>query len=197
MSCLQQELTAIFDQSGHGFPVPLPPIEPPRAAVIALFSGEQFHSSEILLIKRALTVVTHAGQVALPGGGIEERDRGDLHETALRELFEEVGIPREGVLPVGVLPTLPTVSGGMFIAPVLAFADSMVRTRELVPDPNEVARTEWVSVRSLRETRVQVSREFRGVSVSLPEFRWGEERMWGLTALIFDLILNRYDRITP
>jgi 8-oxo-dGTP pyrophosphatase MutT (NUDIX family) len=195
MNKLQFELHQIFKTEGPGFPIPLPPEEAPRAAVIALFAGEAFQHSEILLIKRSLTVASHPGQVALPGGGVEERDCGNLHETALRELFEEVGVHREGVHPIGILPTLPTVSGGMFIAPVLSFAEPEVRSRLLVPDPKEVAFTEWVSVERLRQTRKSVTRDFKGTPLDLPEFQWGEERMWGLTALIFDLILSRYDRI--
>ena len=195
MNRLHLELGRIYEVQSSGFPIPLPPQEPARAAVIALFTGESFQQSEILLIKRSLTVLSHAGQVALPGGGVEERDQGDLHETALRELFEEVGVHREGVHPVGILPTLPTVTGGMFIAPVLAFAEPRVRARDLVPDPKEVANTEWVPVAQLRGSRKSVKRDFKGVPVDLPEFQWGEERMWGLTALIFDLILSRYDRI--
>ncbi|NDG85069.1 MAG: CoA pyrophosphatase [Proteobacteria bacterium] len=192
---LKEELDRIFLQQGRGFPIPLPPEEPPRAAVIALFSGENFLQSEILLIKRSMHVATHAGQVALPGGGVEERDRGDLSETALRELQEEVGLSREGIHPVGVLPTLPTVTGGMFIAPFLAYAEPSARGRALLPDPNEVAFTEWVRISTLKESRREVTREFKGVPLALPEFRWGEERMWGLTALIFDLILARYDKL--
>jgi 8-oxo-dGTP pyrophosphatase MutT (NUDIX family) len=195
MNKLHNELNQIFKTEGPGFPIPLPPKEAARAAVIALFSGESFERSEILLIKRSLTVATHAGQVALPGGGVEDRDQGDLHETALRELHEEVGVHREGVHPIGVLPTLPTVSGGMFIAPVLGFAEPTVRGRLLVPDPKEVAFTEWVPVAHLRQSRKFVTRDFKGIPIDLPEFQWGEERMWGLTALIFDLILSRYDRI--
>ena len=35
-----------------------------------------------------------------------------------------------------------------------------------------------------------------GVELELPVFSWGNERMWGLTALIFDLILRRYAKLS-
>ena len=44
-----------------------------HASVLALFRGDDFSSSEILLTKRSQTVVTHVGQVAFPGGRIGSR----------------------------------------------------------------------------------------------------------------------------
>ena len=93
------------------FPFPIPDATPLRASVLVLFSGKNFQDSEILLLKRSSTVLTHPDQVAFPGGGVEERDQGNVIETALRETEEEVGLFREGILPFGALPGLPTVSG--------------------------------------------------------------------------------------
>ena len=194
MNDLETILRSIHEMERPGFPFggTLPPV---RASVLALFHGEDFMSSEVLLIKRSETVLTHVGQVAFPGGGVEDQDKGDLIRTALRETREEVGLSPEGILAIGLLPGLPTVNGGMGVVPVLAMADRQVREAPLIPDLNEVAFTEWVPVLDLVETRTEVPREVRGQSLLLPEFRWKSERMWGLTALIFDLILRRYAKI--
>ncbi len=176
---------------------PFPDVAPPaaRASVLALFSGSTFAQSEILLLKRSSRVLTHPDQVAFPGGGVEEIDSGNPVETALRETFEETGLGREGIQAFGILPGLPTVSGGMFVSPVLALASPGIRTAQIVPDALEVAHADWARVKDLISSRKEEERMVRGVKMMLPEFRWKDERMWGLTALIFDLILRRYARI--
>ncbi len=195
MNELSQALKKIQEMSEPGFPFPATPIGDARASVLALFSGESFHGSEILLLKRSSTVLTHPGQVAFPGGGVEEQDLGNPVETALRETFEEVGLAREGIHSFGILPGLPTVSGGVFVSPVLAVANPAVRGSRIIPDSNEVAHADWVRVQDLVSSRKEVERMVRGMTMSLPEFEWKGERVWGMTALIFDLILRRYAKI--
>ena len=195
MNALFEALKTIEKLKEPGFPFPSSGESGARASVLALFSGETFDRAEILLLKRSSTVLTHPDQVAFPGGGVEERDLGSPVETALRETFEEVGIVRDGILPVGVLPGLPTVSGGMFVSPVLAFATPKARGAPIIPDPSEVAHAGWVRVRDLVSTRTEEERMVRGARILLPEFQWEQERVWGMTALIFDLILRRYARI--
>ncbi|KAF5750796.1 hypothetical protein HS088_TW03G01136 [Tripterygium wilfordii] len=62
-----------------------------RAAVlICLFEG---HEGElrVLLTKRSMELSSHPGDVALPGGKMEEGDA-DYSATALREAMEEIGL---------------------------------------------------------------------------------------------------------
>jgi 8-oxo-dGTP pyrophosphatase MutT (NUDIX family) len=195
MNELSRVLKRIQEMNEPGFPFLVNESLGARASVLALFSGESFHHSEILLLKRSSTVLTHPDQVAFPGGGVEDQDLGNPVETALRETFEEVGLPREGIHPFGVLPGLPTISGGVYVLPVLALASPSVRGSLIIPDPSEVAHADWVRVQDLISSRKEEERMVRGITMSLPEFEWKGERVWGMTALIFDLILRRYARI--
>ena len=195
MNELSRVLKRIQEMNEPGFPFLVNESLGARASVLALFSGESFHHSEILLLKRSSTVLTHPDQVAFPGGGVEDQDLGNPVETALRETFEEVGLPREGIHPFGVLPGLPTISGGVYVSPVLALASPSVRGSLIIPDPSEVAHADWVRVQGLISSRKEEERMVRGITMSLPEFEWKGERVWGMTALIFDLILRRYARI--
>ncbi len=165
-----------------------------RAAVLALFRGASFNESEVLLILRSKHLAVHAGEVAFPGGGMERNDMSNPVRTALRECFEEVGIPASAVETLGVLPMLPTISGKACVDPVLAFYNE-VPSVPLVLDGHEVSVAEWVSVKRLRESRKIEIRRIDGIEIHFPYFQWGGEKMWGLTAMIFDLILQRYDRL--
>ena len=180
-----------------GFPFPWVPGLEVRASVLAVFSGESLLDSKVLLIKRSEEVATHKGQVAFPGGGVELRDSGNLIETALREAEEEVGLSRDRIKPIGFLPSIPTVTGGFQVAPLLAAAPSGVDQALLRIDPREVAFAGWAKVSDLIGTRKEAVHRARGAEVLLPEYDWKGERMWGMTALIFDLVLRRYARIKP
>ncbi|XP_006456885.1 hypothetical protein AGABI2DRAFT_212068 [Agaricus bisporus var. bisporus H97] len=65
-----------------------------RAAVlVALFIGRS-GDLYVLLNRRSPTLRTYAGDTSLPGGKVELTDR-NLEDTARREAFEEIGLPRD------------------------------------------------------------------------------------------------------
>jgi 8-oxo-dGTP pyrophosphatase MutT (NUDIX family) len=63
----------------------------------------------VLVTQRTDTVEHHKGQMSFPGGACDPDDA-DLLATALRETFEEVGIPPEAVEVLGALDDFPTVT---------------------------------------------------------------------------------------
>jgi 8-oxo-dGTP pyrophosphatase MutT (NUDIX family) len=80
----------------------------PAAVMLPLYFYEnEWH---LLLTKRAETLDEHRGQVAFPGGGQEKEDR-NLCETALREMYEEIGVKPEDVHVFGHLGDLPIITG--------------------------------------------------------------------------------------
>ena len=167
-----------------------------RAAVLTLLRGTCFQDAEVLLILRSKHLAVHAGEVAFPGGGMELIDMSNPVRTALRECFEEVGLPVVSIDTYGVLPSLSTLSGNAIVDPVLGHCLASV-DQELCLDGHEVSAAEWVSVRELRASRRLETRMVRAKEMQFPVFYWGEEKMWGLTAMIFDLILRRYDSLFP
>ncbi|XP_055807751.1 nudix hydrolase 11-like isoform X2 [Solanum dulcamara] len=87
-----------------------------RAAVlVCLFEDQQGHL-RVILTKRASTLSTHSGEVALPGGKVEEGDADDI-ETALREAEEEIGLDRSLVYVVTVLESF--TNKGITVIPVV------------------------------------------------------------------------------
>ncbi|HDR52409.1 MAG TPA: CoA pyrophosphatase, partial [Mariniphaga anaerophila] len=69
----------------------------------------------VCLIKRPSTMKHHAGQVAFPGGRIELGET--ARETALRETWEEIGIPPEKIEILGSLSELFVDVSGFLIQP--------------------------------------------------------------------------------
>jgi 8-oxo-dGTP pyrophosphatase MutT (NUDIX family) len=87
----------------------------------------------LLLTRRAAHLKFHSGQVSFPGGRADEVDRSP-EETALREAWEEVGLPRERVEVIGRLPEYLTGTGYR-ITPVVGLLAPPLALR---PDPAEV-----------------------------------------------------------
>lgn len=88
----------------------------PAAIIIPFFNiNDEAH---LLLTLRTDQVEHHKGQVAFPGGAREEQDN-SLHETALRETHEEVGIPPEIVNIFGQLDDFPTITN-FLVTPYIA-----------------------------------------------------------------------------
>ena len=164
----------------------LPPREGVRrySAVLVLF-GEGPQGPDLLLIERAATLRSHAGQPAFPGGAIDPEDGGPVG-AALREAREEVGLDPSGVEVLGTLPDLWLPPSGFVVTPVVAWW----RTPSPVDvvDAAEVASVVRVPLSRLTdpEHRLRVRHPSGWVG---PAFDTGELLVWGFTAGVLDRLL--------
>ena len=65
-----------------------------KAAVLAIIYKSDIEESVIYLIERNTYNGHHSGQIALPGGKMDQGDE-NLKDTALREVREEIGVQLE------------------------------------------------------------------------------------------------------
>ncbi|KAL2557873.1 nudix hydrolase 15 [Forsythia ovata] len=106
-----------------------------RAAVlICLFNGEE-GELRVILTKRSMKLSSHPGEVALPGGKMDEGDADDS-ATALREAMEEIGLDPCLVQVLAILK--PLISSHLLtVVPVVGLL-SRVTEYEPVLNANEV-----------------------------------------------------------
>ncbi|MGW3647756.1 NUDIX hydrolase [Streptomyces sp. NPDC000878] len=171
-----------------------------QSAVLILFGegsekagngGDGVGGPELLLMERATSLRSHAGQPSFPGGALDPEDgdpQGDGPlRAALREAEEETGLDPAGVQLFGVLPKLYIPVSGFVVTPVLGW------WREPTPvgvvDPNETARVFTVPVADLtdpanRATVVHPS-GYKG-----PAFLVESTLVWGFTAGIIDRLMH-------
>jgi 8-oxo-dGTP pyrophosphatase MutT (NUDIX family) len=89
------------------------------AVLVLLAADEPGGEPDMLLLRRSDGLTAHAGQVAFPGGAVEDSDEGPV-AAALREADEEVGVRAADVRPVALLPELYVPPSDFMVTPVLA-----------------------------------------------------------------------------
>jgi 8-oxo-dGTP pyrophosphatase MutT (NUDIX family) len=97
-----------------------PPPEGGRDSAVLVLFGEGTEGPDLLLIERAHTMRSHAGQPAFPGGSVDPDDA-DPVAAALREAAEEVGLDPASVDVLGQLPALYIPPSGFVVHPVLGW----------------------------------------------------------------------------
>ncbi|MFJ6696392.1 NUDIX hydrolase [Streptomyces sp. NPDC091272] len=161
-----------------------------QSAVLVLF-GEGSQGPELLLMERASSLRSHAGQISFPGGALDPGD-GDPETTgplraALREAEEETGLDPSGVQVFGVLPRLYIPVSSFVVTPVLGW------WREPSPvgavDQGETASVFTVPVAYLTDPAHRATsvhpRGHRG-----PAFLLESGLLWGFTAGVVDKVLH-------
>lgn len=147
---------------------------------------------DVLLLARAATLRSHAGQVAFPGGRVEP-DEGVV-EAALREATEETGVDTAGVEVLGTLESLPMPVSNHVVTPVLAWWARQSAVG--VVDPGESAHVFRAPVADLLDSSNRVTtvlrrggREWRGPGFLVDDGD-AEHLVWGFTAGILDALFD-------
>lgn len=160
------------------------------AAVLIPVTDEAVPS--IILTRRSSHLSSHAGEVAFPGG---KRDAEDVSivATALRESWEEIGLPEDRVEVIGELDAF-TSRVGLRVQPIIGMVPA---DQALVPNPDEIESIFRVPVEFFLSGEVSYTHRFRfmGQELTVPSFNYEGYVIWGLTAfMIVDLMKRVYDR---
>ncbi|WP_261163833.1 CoA pyrophosphatase [Microbacterium sp. Marseille-Q6965] len=175
------------------------------AAVLVLFgvldgapavhaAGAVSRDLDVLLLARATTLRSHAGEVAFPGGRIDPDDAGPV-DAALREAVEETGLDPAGVEVLGTLPEVPLPPSAHRVTPVLGWWARPTPVR--VVDDGESSSVFRAPVADLIDPANRWTTRLRrgGLSFTGPAWRvrvdGREHLIWGFTANVLDAMLAR------
>ena len=157
----------------------------PAAVLVGLIERPEGYT--VLLTRRADTLRSHTGQVALPGG---RRDPGETAwDTALREAEEEVGLDRRFVTLAGLSTPLVTHSGYL-ITPVVGFIRDGF---QLTPNPDEVADVFETPFGFLMDPANHERHDYEaeGQVRQYYAMTHDERTIWGVTARILRMLYDR------
>jgi 8-oxo-dGTP pyrophosphatase MutT (NUDIX family) len=124
----------------------------------------------------------HSGEVSLPGGSFDPAD-GTMEQTALREAWEELGVPPERVDIVAALSPVWIPVSNFRITPFVGF---MPERPPFKLAAGEVAALIETPLSALRRPDVLQGelREVRGRHLHVPYFAIDDYKVWGATALV-------------
>jgi 8-oxo-dGTP pyrophosphatase MutT (NUDIX family) len=136
--------------------------------------------------KRRADLRRHAGEISFPGG---RRDEGEtLQDTALREAWEEVGLPADQVDVIGALEPVGTFVTNYAIYPFVGLIEhgfEWVRQDTEVAEVLEFALEDLVAGHSLKRL------VRRGMAFKTDVYEMGPHMVWGATARILGDLLRR------
>ncbi|CAK9798729.1 Mitochondrial coenzyme A diphosphatase NUDT8 [Anthophora quadrimaculata] len=155
-----------------------------KAAVLvplSMYKGEL----GFLYTLRSTKLSSNRGQVSFPGGMYDKEDR-DLEETALRETWEELRIPKE---KVDVWTSGNVIDKkNLKVLPVFGYIGE-IDPEKLQINTSEVEEAFFLSLNKLCDTSLCRYTQFRD-NYTLPAYLGGKHRVWGFTAAITHMVLK-------
>ena len=164
---------------------PVKPASTRRAAVAVVLWGGRSGARKLVLVQRGFGAPQHAGELAFPGGMVEDQDR-DLPGTARRELYEELGV-RDGLWEMCCFPDGVAKSRTRF---------TPVFFRWEVPEPRfdigyEIQEALLLPLGPLMTAPWTLQTiERAGLTFTLPRLELPKVPLWGATAAVLKAWLD-------
>lgn len=165
---------------------------PENARLSSVLALLYCHTEELHLIftRRRDDLSTHAGQISFPGGKHDPPE--SLCDTALRETYEELGIPSQEIVVLGELTPLYIPPSGFKVHPFVGWYANGNSPR-FTPNENEVAEIIQAPLDELFDPTIrhEESWQLRGYKVQVPFFDIQGHKVWGATAMMLSELLER------
>ncbi len=159
--------------------------------LLMTYFDENLH---ILLTLRSDKLKSHKGQISFPGGRHESSE--SFEETAIRETYEEVGIPSDKYRVLGSLSEIFVPPSNSVIYPYIAIIYGKPAVEVNLSEVEEVF---YVPVEFLLDEK-NVTREIWDISgwqVEVPFWNVGKSsHLWGATAIILSEFIELIKEIS-
>jgi 8-oxo-dGTP diphosphatase len=156
-------------------------------AAVALVLTPVNSDFEILFVKRVENPQdTWSGQIALPGGKRESKDK-TLTETVIRETAEETNINLSRCRFLGVLKAIRSIPKPEL--KILPFVVLCKYKPEIKLNKEELEKFVWISIKKLTQNKKKVRFQFG----EFPAYVLGKTIIWGLTYRILELFFYAID----
>jgi 8-oxo-dGTP pyrophosphatase MutT (NUDIX family) len=153
------------------------PIKRPAAVLAPII--KRADGWTMLFTARSVETPAHPGQISFPGGRVQASDSGAV-DTALRETFEEIGLARDFIEPVGAWDRYDTITGYR-VTPIVGLVEPGF---DLKLDPREVASVFEAPLDFLMNPANHEKREaqWQGQTRYYYAIPWQDHNIWGATA---------------
>ncbi len=173
-----------------GLPDSMRPIGEFRRAAVLVPLYQADGAIGMLLTRRTQTVEHHKGQISFPGGAVVERE--ELLAAALRETFEEVGIPAGEVQILGTLPEVDVTVSRFRVTPFVGVIPHPYPLRLNADEIEEVVRVPLAVFRDPSNLRVETL-QTEGRTAEVYHYSYETRTIWGATARIIKQFMDLLD----
>ncbi len=173
-----QQLTQVTVSDNVEFPYSIEQAMPAAVLILLFPYNNDIH---FFLTERTNEVEHHKGQISLPGGAWEEGEK--LHETAIRETEEEIGVQKQAVNYIGSLTPYFTAATGFMIHPFLSWAQEKPETKIHDMEVNSLFH---VPISALIDEKTLMIEDWTisGYDAKVPFYNFNGRKVWGATAAI-------------
>jgi 8-oxo-dGTP pyrophosphatase MutT (NUDIX family) len=158
-----------------------------KAGVLALFYPNKGNETHLVLILRKTYKGVHSAQVGFPGGKLEDHDS-SIEAAAVRETFEEVGVPAKNIEVIKPLSEVYIPPSNFFVFPFLAICKEIP---QFIKQDDEVEAIIEVSLNHFLDPKNVLTETLKtsySVEVEVPAFKLNNHVVWGATAMVLSEI---------
>lgn len=152
-----------------------------KAAILALFYPKNDETYLVLILRKTYKGV-HSAQVGFPGGKLEANET--LEQAAVRETFEEVGVPQNIITVIRDLTSVYIPPSNYNVYPFLGYTEE---TPNFIKQDEEVEAIIEVSLKDLLDDNSFITKNVEtsyAVSIDVPAFKLQGFDVWGATAMM-------------
>ena len=157
-----------------------------KAAVLVCFFKRK-DEYYLPLIRRPMHEKNHPGQIALPGGAMEENET--LENTALREAFEEVGIVPDNVEILGKMTPLPVPVSKYVITPFIGITNNEPKWNINRQEVDELIILKYTDLIDSNNGYYE-DWNLNGNMLRVPIFKIMNKDIWGATAAVLSELID-------
>ena len=164
------------------------------AAVLALFYPSNKGDTLLVLILRKSYKGVHSAQIGFPGGKPEPEDT-SLKATALRETWEEIGVPSNKITVLRELSSIYIPPSNFQVYPFLGVAHEPLTFTLQASEVDAILEVSLADFMNDSSEVVSDVLSAEGLSYEVPAFTLNNHIVWGATAMMLMEIKTMLNKI--
>jgi len=158
-----------------------------RAGVLAMFYPNATNETHLALILRKTYKGVHSAQIGFPGGKYEAEDK-TLKHTAIRETWEEIGVPEHQIKIVKQMTEVYIPPSNFYVQPYIGITKEtpkFIKQDDEVEDIVEVSLAHFLDENTVGNKLVATSYTAK---IEVPAYELNGHVVWGATAMMLSEI---------